>query len=121
MPEDTDKTSEQLEKEAENLLSLAVKEVEELDTEIPVPLSPLYEVAKEDVNPALRFTPFVRTSVDPETLSTAEKARIVPGTILFREGTTPRRIYFKTPSALYRLVANGSTDSGGAVPHTHIQ
>ncbi len=60
-----------------------------------------------------------RTYEDPESFSAAQKKLIPVGTIVVREGVTPRRVYFRTKSGLYRLVASGTTQPGGSDSHTH--
>lgn len=107
-------TEKELNAQAEKLLSQAVRELEDRPPPPqPPPMKP-FDIAKEDVSPPARFKPFDRTNKDPEAMTTNEKNNIPTGTILYRETTTPRRIYFKTPSALYRLRA-----SDGGTGHTH--
>jgi len=117
MPEIT-KTSEELEKDAQKILDGATEEV--LSRGKKDPFEGEEEELDYELSRILRYFPFVKTFTDPETLPTAKKDRIPVGTIIFRENTTPRRIYFKTPSALYKLIVSGSTGSAvGPGAHTH--
>lgn len=59
-----------------------------------------------------------KTFEDPESFSTEAKAAIPAGTIIVREGSTPRRVYFRTTSGLYKLVASGTTDAASGHSHT---
>ncbi len=58
-----------------------------------------------------------KTFEDPETFSTETIGAIPAGTIIVREGVTPRRVYFMTQSGLHRLIASGTT--GAADGHSH--
>lgn len=58
-----------------------------------------------------------KTFEDPEAFSDALKDAIPVGTIMVREGVDPKRVYFKTPTGFFRLVASGTT--GAADGHSH--
>ena len=58
-----------------------------------------------------------KTFDDPEAFATELKEAIPAGTIIVREGVTPRRVYFSTQSGLFRLIASGTTNLADG--HSH--
>lgn len=116
LPEESQDPKE-LERAAQAELDKALKDVEEQDNTIEDVTETVYERNK-DLLPALRYVPHIRTQSDPETMTDLEKSQISVGTVIFREDTTPRRIYFKTRSGLYKLSVSGTTSVADG--HLHL-
>lgn len=97
------KTSDkQLEAEAEKQLGMAKKELEDRPPPEESPPIKVFDPAKKDVSPPLRFVPKNRVE-DPENLSAEQITNIPVGTVLFRDiaAGVGRRMYVKLPSGLY--------------------